>query len=97
MNNYLVIDGMLSGTGIRDPYETGYIKPEELGLSDGVVMRLREWLGRYADQHFEGYADKSVVADLDLEGVEISKQIKSELPNSKVSYFSDALMAKYDI
>lgn len=97
MNNYLVIDGMLNGTGIRDPYETGYIEPEKLGLSDGVIKKLRDWLRRYANQHFEGYSDKRVVAVLDLEGIEISKLIKNELPESKISYFSDALMSKIDI
>lgn len=92
MNHYLVIDGMLSGTGIRDQYETGYLEPQILGLSDETLSWLNEWRLRYADQHHHGYQDRKIVAELDAEGVNIARQIKHELPEAKISYFSDALM-----
>ena len=47
MNRYLVIDGMLNGTGIRDYYEGGYVEPQELNLSLELKERLEAWLSRY--------------------------------------------------
>ena len=40
---YLVIDGILGGTGIRNQHEGGYIDPEQLLLSDQLLARLKEW------------------------------------------------------
>jgi hypothetical protein len=44
---YLTIDGMCSGTGIRDSVTGGYICPSELGLSEGLVARIDRWVKRY--------------------------------------------------
>jgi len=88
---YLTVDGMLSGTGIRDPVEGGYVDPRELGLSEGLKSQIRLWLARYADAHFTQFEDSQIVAALDAEGFVIAKQLRDELPEkSKVVYFSNA-------
>ncbi len=91
---YLVVDGMFSGSGIRDSIEGGYLELEQLGLSDQLVEKISDWLGRYEDAHFFQYQDKSKVENLDNEGMEICAMLKSEIPESKVEYYSSARMKK---
>lgn len=38
---YLVVDGELSGTGIRDAVEGDYIELDDLGLRDDLAHRIR--------------------------------------------------------
>ena len=89
---YLVIDASLRGTGIRDKYEGGYLTPKELGLSSNVVYRLDKWLSKYEKEHYNGFNDDNIINNLDEEGKEITLQIKSELSEVKLEYFSDARM-----
>ncbi len=89
---YLVIDAALSGTGIRDKYEGGYLSPEELGLSFQVIDRLNEWLSRYENEHYNGFTDNDLIDKLDQEGKEIAIMIKTELKEVKLEYFSDGRM-----
>jgi len=91
---YLIIDAGLSGTGIRDQYAGGYIKPEELFLSPETIEKLNDWRMRYEDEHFNGYGDSKLIEQLDNEGREIALIIKEELSKIKIEYFSDALMKK---
>ena len=37
---YLVVDGGLSGTGIRDKYDGGYINPADLGLNPEITAHI---------------------------------------------------------
>lgn len=90
--HYLTVDGMYSGTGIRDSVEGGYIDPAALGLSAELVERISRWLTRYEDAHYEQYKDEEEVEALDLEGIEICKHLRCELPQAKVEYFSNAKM-----
>lgn len=87
---YLTVDGMFSGTGIRDSIEGGYIKPDKLELSPELKQKISSWLNRYEDEHYAQYKDKSIVSKLDAEGVEICQLLKSEIPDSKVEYYSTA-------
>jgi hypothetical protein len=87
---YLTVDGMFSGTGIRDSIEGGYIKPDELGLSAELKQRISSWLNRYEDEHYAQYEDRSIVSKLDAEGIEICQLLKLEIPDSKVEYYSAA-------
>ena len=89
---YLTVDGMLSGSGVRDTVDGGYISLDELGLSTDLCQKISRWLCRYEKAYLAGYQDRIEVADLDIEGVEIRRLIQSELPESKVVYFSDADM-----
>jgi len=89
---YLVIDASLSGTGIRDKYEGGYISPDDLGLSCEIIDMLNQWLTKYENQHYNGFTDECVINELDREGKKIALMIKSELAGVKLEYFSDARM-----
>jgi hypothetical protein len=48
---YLTIDGMLSGTGIRDSLAGGYLDLEEVGLSLELVQRIQKWVIEYETAH----------------------------------------------
>lgn len=91
---YLVIDAALSGTGIRDKYEGGYLDPEDLGLSLSITQRLNEWLSKYENEHYNGFTDDNIINELDREGKEIALIIKNELSEVKIEYFSDARMTE---
>jgi hypothetical protein len=89
---YLIVDGMMSGTGIRDEVEGGYLSPESLGLSSQLLQQISCWLQAYEDAHYDQYGDKGKVAELDAEGLRIRGQLMEELPDAKVKYYSDAEM-----
>ncbi|MCI5707228.1 MAG: hypothetical protein MR298_07895 [Odoribacter sp.] len=93
---YLVVDGELHGTGIRDRYEGWYLEPSELGLSDELTKRIDSWLLRYWKIHYKGYTIKykSKIEELDEEGREIARAIKQELQDVKVEYYSDGFCQK---
>lgn len=89
---YFVIYAALSGTGIRDKYEGGYLNTGDLNLSLTIKNKLKEWLSRYETEHYNGFTDDNVINKLDLDGKEIALMIKNELSEVKVDYFSDARM-----
>jgi hypothetical protein len=89
---YLVIDASLSGTGIRDKYEGGYLAPEDLGLSSAIVQSLNTWLAKYENEHYNGFTNDNIIDELDREGKEIALLIKNELSKVKLEYFSNARM-----
>lgn len=87
---YIVIDAGLDGTGIRDKYEGGFIAPQDLGISSDVIQRLNEWLSKYENEHYKGFANDRIINELDQEGKEIALLVKEELSDVKIEYFSDA-------
>jgi hypothetical protein len=91
---YLTVDGMMSGTGIRDSVAGGYLDPVALGLSSDLVERLARWLHAYELAHYRQYESDIEVADLDQEGMEICRLVQEELPESKVKYFSSATLSE---
>ncbi len=90
----LTVDGMLSGTGVRDLLNGGYIDLIDLGLSDELVVRIKLWLELYADAHYHGFIDQDVIASLDTEGAAISNRLGQELPASYVEYFSASRLCR---
>lgn len=91
---YLIVDGMLSGTGIRDGIEGGYIELGDLGLPVEFMTDFSEWLHRYENAHFEGFKNKSHLAALDVQGITLSKRLGEVLTHSKIEYFSSGEMRK---
>jgi hypothetical protein len=87
---YLMIDGMFSGTGIRDAVEGGYHDPMTLGLSPLLIGDLQAWLIRYEEAHYLGFVGADTASCLDAEGLALAHRLASELPGTKVGYFSDA-------
>jgi hypothetical protein len=94
---YLMVDGMLSGTGIRDKVAGGYVDLNELGLSADLTKRLANWLLAYENAHYHSFANRAEVERLDQEGIEITKRVRDELPDAQVDYFSDATMQQIPI
>jgi hypothetical protein len=92
---HLTVDGMMSGTGIRDSIAGGYFRLSDLGLSPPLASRISEWVRAYAEAHLDGYRDRERVAILDEEGMKICAAIRDEVPASKVEYYSDALMRRH--
>ena len=90
----LIVDGMLSGTGIRDAKAGGYVDPNELGLSPNLANRIAEWLLEYENAHYYQFVDKAENQQLDQEGIAIAKHIREELPDAQVEYFSNVEMRK---
>lgn len=64
-HRYLTVDGMLSGTGLRDSVEGGYLNPKEIGLSNVLTGRIGRWLTRYENAHYAGFEDRSEYETLD--------------------------------
>ena len=91
---YLTVDGMMSGTGVRDSVAGGYLHLSDLGLSPPLASRISEWLRAYAAAQLDGYRDKARVTMLDEEGLRICAAVRDEVPDSKVEYYSDALMQR---
>jgi hypothetical protein len=88
----LIVDGMLSGTGIRDAKAGGYVYPDELRLSANLVKRIATWLLEYEKTHYYQFVDKARNQRLDHEGIAIAKQIREEFREAQVGYFSNAEM-----
>ena len=91
---YLTIDGMPSGTGVRDSLAGGYIDPQEAGLSPELVRRIEKWVIEYETAHYRQFNDETENQRLDQEGTEITRQVQDQLPGSKIEYFSNARMQK---
>ena len=89
---YLVVDGNLSGTGVRDAVEGGYLTPSAIGISDGLGDEISAWQKRYELAHFRSYIDSAEVDKLDAEGLALRQKLSVELAQAKVQYFSSAKM-----
>jgi len=93
----LVVDGELSGTGIRDGIAGGYVDRDEPGLSADLTKRIVKWLLGYENAHYHQFVDEAENERLDREGIEIAKQVREELPDTKVEYYSHAKMRRIPI
>jgi len=91
---YLLVDGMLSGTGVRDAIGGEYVDLAELGLLPNVVQLITGWLTRYQAAHCRQFDDPREVQTLDEIGLELCGRLAQELPGSKIGYFSAARMEK---
>jgi hypothetical protein len=91
---YLIVDGMFSGTGIRDSVDGGYLKPDTLAISPSLRERITSWLSRYGEAHLSQYKNESEILSLDNEGLEICRSLRDELPDAKIEYYSSAKMVK---
>lgn len=89
----LLIDGMLSGPGVRDAAAGGYVAPDAIGLSAQLVADIAAWQGRYEEAHFAGFP-ASTVAVLDDEGLAITSRVRAELSDKIIGYFSNGRMAR---
>ncbi|NML92665.1 hypothetical protein [Novosphingobium olei] len=93
MTTDYLIDGMLSGTGLRDTKNGGYVEPLAVGLSASLTDDLIAWQKSYEDAHFSNFPI-TIVNDLDREGIALSARAQVELPGKKIGYFSNGLMKR---
>lgn len=91
MTEFLV-DGMLSGTGIRDALNGGYVSPRAIGLSARLSGAIAAWQRKYEEAHFDGFP-VDVVATLDKEGLVLASYAQAEL-NINIGYFSSGRMER---
>ena len=91
---YLIVDGMLSGTGVRDAVSGGYVALAELGLSPSVVKMIASWLARYEAAHYREFDDSGEVKVLDDIGLKLCDRLAQEHPGNKVGYFSAARLER---
>ena len=91
---YLTVDGMLSGTGIRDSLTGKYLDPSEVRFPSELVRRIEKWTIDYETAHYSQFNDEAENQRLDQEGIEIARQAQSQLPEMKIEYFSNAQMKK---
>ena len=91
---YLTVDGMLSGTGIRDSLIGKYLDPNEVGFSSELIRRIEKWVIDYETAHYRQFNDEAENQRLDREGIEIAREAQSQLPEMKIEYFSNAQMKK---
>jgi hypothetical protein len=87
---YLIVDGMLSGTGVRDAVSGGYVDLAELGLSPNTMKVIASWLARYEAVHYQHFNDLQEIKALDDVGLELRNRLARELPENKIGYFSAA-------
>jgi hypothetical protein len=94
---YLLVDGMLSGTCVRDASGGGYVDLAELGLLPNFVELITCWLARYETAHYRQFDDPREVQALDEIGLELCGCLSQELPGNKIEYFSAARMEKLKV
>lgn len=87
-----MVDGSLSGTGIRDAVEGGYLTASTLGISEKLGYEISAWQQRYELAHFRAYTDLTEVDELDAAGLALRQKLSEELVQAKVQYFSNAEM-----
>ena len=95
MTTAYLIDGMLSGTGIRDAINGGYPALREIGLSEALAGEIADWQQRYEEAHFDGFPE-GLVAELDQRGLALMAQARAELPDIGIGYFSNGLLKRLD-
>lgn len=86
---YLTIDEMMSGTGVRDSVEGGYLSLDTLSLSDDLIHDPREWLDEYRKQHISGYSDVFIINDFDSIEISLAVELKKQVIDAEVDYYSD--------
>lgn len=88
----IYLDGILSGTGIRDIVHGGYIELSKLPLKKSTQDTITKWLSEYEDQHYEGFENTFECDLLDKRGLLLALAISEELEGYSVRYFSSYLL-----
>lgn len=87
---HFIVDGILSGTGIRDGDNGGYIDLSAIGVSFELRARTTEWLERYEQAHFFQFENADENNVLDEDGIKIARLLKAEFSDHQITYFSNA-------
>lgn len=92
---YLTLDGMLSGTGVRDSVEGGFVNLSDLPISEDLRNKISNWASSYQKEHFSSFKEQEVITALDDKGRELCEELRRELPDSKVEYYSAATLQRW--
>lgn len=85
---HLIVDGMFSGTGVRDAVDGGFVDLSDLGISVQLANDLASWVLRFEAAHYRQFRNSLEVVDLELTGTELARRLKSELADTKIQYCS---------
>lgn len=94
---YLTLAADYTQSALRDDY-LGTLVPEELGLSEDLGNRIRDWNARYraiiplsVEQRVE-VSVAALIEALDHEGLALANEITQSHPDIKVRYFSEGYL-----
>ena len=93
---YLMVSADYDATGIKD-YQ-GELDEVSLPLNESLWRRIRQWVGDYQViipmNNAERQASMALISELDERGIDICKDILSDLPGVKIEYYSEGLLKK---
>lgn len=87
---YLIVDGYLNGTGIRDKITGGYLSHLELDISATLSRKIDIWLKKYWNEFYTQYAHSDIITILDEEGKQLAREFQMGLTDANIEYYSDA-------
>lgn len=93
----LIVDGKMSGTGVRSPEGDYFLNHDDIPISRELSNRIEVWLMAHQVQHFKQFRDEPMNDVLDREGLQIAYALKAEHPHSNVRYFSDITLKYIEI
>jgi hypothetical protein len=83
---------MVSGTGVRDAFESGWVTALNLYISECLEDEISAWQQRYERAHFRAFINSIEVDKLDADGLVLRQKLSEVLFQSKVQYFYSAKM-----
>lgn len=86
----LIVDGEMSGTGVRDCASGRYIDLMELNIPNVLVKRIKSWINAYWEEQYINFPDIAKINWLDQDGIDISRMLRNVLQDVDVKYFSSA-------
>lgn len=86
---YIILDGYLEGTGIKDISTSEYVNFESLNLTPLLLEKIKEWHKKYFNAKIanQNHLEGNVFNRLDIEGIELSKLVLNENPDFKIDYY----------
>jgi hypothetical protein len=94
---YLVLDGYISGTGIRDAISDEYLELKSLPLPKELIDAISSWKNEYYKEVVSGKSStekEKSFQKLDGLGVELSKALKVVSNEIKVDYYYSDFKSK---
>ncbi|MDZ7679297.1 MAG: hypothetical protein U5K29_12190 [Acidimicrobiales bacterium] len=91
---YLTLAADYTQSALRDDF-VGTVVPEEVGLTENLGDRIRDWNARYKaiiplDEAERGSSPTAELIDaLDTEGLLLARAIEAQMSDAKVRYFSE--------
>ncbi len=91
---YLTLSADYTQSALRDDF-VGTVVPEEVGLTESLGDRIRDWNRRYKaiiplDEAERGSSPTAeLIEALDEEGLLLVRAIEAEVSDAKVRYFSE--------